>query len=257
MSRTLGLALAALVLVPVPAGAGTTRPPLGLTATPARVALAGSDQTALHVTNPGATPVVVDVARAGFSLDLRGRPRVVSGGGQRAASTWLSVRPGRFVLPPAASRSVTVASRLPRGIQPGDHDALVLLTTRPRRSGGVAVRMRIGVVVVVRAPGRVVRRLAVRGLRVRRAAGARVLELLVVNRGNVTEPLDRGRVRIVVRGRSGPVRVWPEPRDLRPRTRGLVQAPYRGRLRGWVTAHVELALQPGAPPLRRAFRIKL
>jgi hypothetical protein len=257
MSRSLVLALAALVLVPASAGAGTPRPPLGLTATPARVALAGSVQTAVRVMNPGSTPVVVDVARAGFSLDLRGRPRVVRRTGARAAASWLRVRPRRFVLHPGASRSVTVASRLPRRAEPGDHDALVLLSTRPRRTGGVAVRMRIGVVVVVRAPGRVDRRLAVRGLHVRRASGARVLELLVVNKGNVTETLERGRVRIVLRGRAGSARLRAEPRDVRPRTRGLVQAPYRGRLRGWVTAQVEIGSQSGGRPLRRAFRIKL
>ena len=42
MTRTAWLALAMLVLVPASAGAGTTRPPLALTATPARVALVGS-----------------------------------------------------------------------------------------------------------------------------------------------------------------------------------------------------------------------
>ena len=257
MSRALVLALTALVLVPASAGAGTTRPPLGLTATPARVALAGSVETAVRVMNPGSTSVVVDVARAGFALDLRGRPRVVARTGGRAAASWLTVRPGRFVLRSGASRSVTIASRLPPRVEPGDHDALVLLTTRPRRSGGVAVRMRLGVVVVVRAPGRVVRRLAVGGLRVRRAPGARVLELLVVNKGNVTETLERGCVRIVLRGRAGSVRLRPEPRDLRPRTGGLVQAAYRGRLRGWVTAHVEVAPPSGARPVRRSFRVKV
>ena len=257
MSRALVLALTALVLVPASAGAGTTRPPLGLTATPARVALAGSVETAVRVMNPGSTSIVVDVARAGFALDLRGRPRVVARTGGRAAASWLTVRPGRFVLRPRASRSVTIASRLPRRVEPGDHDALVLLTTRPRYSGGVAVRMRIGIVVVVRAPGPVFRRLAVGPLRVRRAAGARVLELFVVNRGNVTETLERGRVRMVLRGRSGTVRLRPEPRDLRPRTGGLVQAAYRGRLRGWVTAHVEVAPPSGARPVRRSFRVKV
>jgi hypothetical protein len=257
MRRAPVVALAALVLVPASAGAGTTRSPLALTATPARVALAGSVETAVRVTNPGTRSVVVDVARAGFSLDLRGRPRVVRRTGVRAAASWLTVRPGRFVLPPGASRSITVASRLPPRVEPGDHDALVLLTTRPRRAGGVAVRMRIGVVVVVRAPGRVVRRLAVRGLDVRRAAGARVLELLVVNGGNVTETLVRGRVQIVLRRRTGSARLRTEPRDLRPGTRGLVETRYRGPLRGWVTAHVEITTQPGARPVRRAFRIKL
>ena len=76
MTRTASLALAMLVLVPASAGAGTTRPPLALTATPARLALVGSGSTTIRVTNPGTSAIRVEADRAGFSLDLRGRPRV-------------------------------------------------------------------------------------------------------------------------------------------------------------------------------------
>lgn len=259
MRRAAVIALAALMLVPVPApaGAGTTRPPLGLTATPARLAIAGTGQASVRITNPGLGAVVVDVARAGFSLDLRGRPRLVARAGHRAATTWLTVRPARFVLPAGAARWVTVSSRPPRGAEPGDHDALVLLTTRPWRSAGVAVRMRIGVVVVVRAPGRVVRSVAVRGLRVRRAGRARTLELVVTNRGNVTETLDATRVRLFLQRHGARSSVRPETREVRPRTNGVVQFRYGGRLAGWVTARVRLALEPGRPSVSRTFRVKL
>jgi hypothetical protein len=257
MSRAAGLALAALVLVPASAGAGTTRPPLALTATPAHVALAGSGLATIRVTNPGLSPVVVDVARAGFSLDLRGRPKVVARGGVRAAVSWLTVRPGRLVLPAGGSRSLTVSSRLPVRTEPGDHDALVLLTTRPQRGAGVAVRMRIGVVVVVRAPGRVVRRLVLRGLRARRWRGTQILELLVVNGGNVTEALGHGRVQLSLQRGATHAPVRAEPRELRPRTRGLVQFRYRGALRGWVTARARIASQPGGPVVSRTFRVRL
>ena len=113
MSRATSLAVVTLmlVLVPAPAGAGTTRPPLGLAVTPARVALAGTGKASVRITNPGVGAVVVDVARAGFSLDLRGRPHVVARPGLRAATPWLTVRPGRFVLPAGATRWLTVASR--------------------------------------------------------------------------------------------------------------------------------------------------
>ena len=207
MRRAAALAFVALtlVLVPAPAGAGTTRPPLGLAVTPARVALAGTGKASVRVTNPGRGAVVVDVARAGFSLDLRGRPHVIPRAAPRAATPWLTVRPGRFVLPAGTSTWLTVASRLPRRVEPGDHDALVLLTTRPWRSAGVAVRMRIGVVVVVRAPGRIVRSLAIRGLRVRRVGRARTLELALANRGNVTETIDAARVRLLFRAKGRPL----------------------------------------------------
>ena len=197
----------------------------------------------------------VDAERAGFSLDLRGQPRVARSAG-RAATSWLAVRPARFVLGAGASRSLIISARLPPRVEPGDHDALVLLTTRPRSGPGVAVRMRIGVVVVVRAPGRVVRRLALGGLRARPARGARVLELWLANRGNVTETLTRGRVRVILTrgpataGLSAPARI------LRPRTSGIVELPYRGGLRGWVTARASI-VTPGQPVVRRSFRVRL
>ena len=77
------------------------------------------------------------------------RPAEDRAGGRSAErARWLTVRPSRIGLAPGASASITVAARVPRRAEPGDHDALVLLTTRPRDAGGVAVRMRVGVVVV-------------------------------------------------------------------------------------------------------------
>ena len=257
MTRTGILLLAVVVLVPASAGAGTTRPSLALTATPARVSLDGAGRSTIRVMNTGLSSVVVDVGRAGFALDLRGRPRIVPRGGTHAAQAWLSVRPGHFVLRAGGSRSLTVSSRLPARAEPGDHDALVLLTTRPHRRAGVAVRMRIGVVVVVRAPGRVVRNLAVHALRVRRVRAARILELAIVNRGNVTETLGRGRVWVSLRRGDADVRLRADPRLLRPRTRGIVQLRYHGRLRGWVAVRARIAAQPGVPVVRRTFRVRL
>jgi len=259
MSRATSLAIVALtfVLVPASAGAGTTRPPLGLTATPARVALSDAEKASVRITNPGRGAVVVDVRRAGFSLDLRGRPRIAARAGRRAATTWLTVQPGRFVLPSGATKRLTVSSRLPRRVEPGDHDALVLLTTRPWRSAGVAVRMRIGVVVVVRAPGRVVRSIAMRALRVRRAGRARTLELVLANRGNVTEAIDPARVRLSLVRNGVRASVRAESRELRPQTNGVVQFRYRGRLAGWVTARVRLTLELRRPVIARTFRVKL
>ncbi|HET6683255.1 MAG TPA: hypothetical protein VFG75_06120 [Gaiella sp.] len=257
MRRAAALGLAAVVLAPASAGASTTRPMLALTATPARVALAGSGLATVRVVNPGRGPVFVDVARAGFSLDRRGRPKIARRGGLRAATAWLAVRPRRFVLHPGASRLLTVRSRVPRRAEPGDHDALVLLTTRRRRSGGVAVRMRIGVVVVVRAPGRVIRRLALRRVHVRRGRRVRLVELVVANRGNVTETLERGQIRVELRHGGARASLRSEPRELRPRTSGVVQLHYAGRLRGWVTARAWVVGPPGANSLVRTFRIRL
>jgi hypothetical protein len=257
MRLAAAVGLAVLVLAPASAGASTVRPALALTATPARVELAGSGQAIVRVTNRGRQALAVDAGRAGFSLDLRGRPRIVRRAGARAATPWLTVRPRRFVLRAGGSRWVTVRSRLPRRVEPGDHDALVLLTTRPRRRAAVAVRMRIGIVVVVRAPGRVMRRLVLRGLRVRRARGIRILELRVANRGNVTETIDRGRIRVSLRRGSSRTSLRVEPRRLRPQTSGIVHLRYRGRLRGPLTAQVRIGVGQDGRAVSRTFRLRL
>ena len=110
---------------------------------------------------------------------------------------------------------------------------------------------------VVRAPGRVVRNLAVHALRVRRVRAARILELAIVNHGNVTETLGRGRVWVSLRRGDADVRLRADPRLLRPRTRGIVQLRYHGRLRGWVAVRARIAAQPGVPVVRRTFRVRL
>ena len=170
---------------------------------------------------------MVDVARAGFSLGLPWQPRVDYLQPPPGCDT-LAHRPAGAFRP--AGRRFDMAHRrvaLPRRVEPGDHDALILLTTRPWRSAGVAVRMRIGVVVVVRAPGRIVRSLAIRGLRVRRVGRARTLELALANGGNVTETIDAARVRLsfVRKGARSSVRA--ETRELRvpDERRGAVPLP--------------------------------
>ena len=257
MSRRAAAVLAVLSLASASADASASRPVLALTATPTRVVLAGSQRAAIALANPGKSPVVVDVGRAGFLLDRRGRPHIAPRDIPRAAVTWLSVRPAHVVVPPGTRRTLTVTSRPPRRAEPGDHDALVLLTTRPRKGPGVAVRMRIGVVVVVRAPGRVVQRIVVRRLHVRRLPRARVLELLLVNRGNITETLARGSIRVVLRNGRDHATLRAAPRELRPHTSGVVQLRVRGRLGGRATAQVVLAAGSGRPSVARTFRIRL
>ena len=257
MRRSAGAVLAVLALASASAGASASRPVLALTATPTRVTLAGAQRATLAVTNPGSRPVVVDVGRAGFVLDKRGRPHIAPRDAPRAATAWVSVRPARFLLPPGATRALTVLSRPPRRAEPGDHDALVLLTTRPRHGAGVAVRMRIGVLVVVRAPGRIVRRLAVGPVHVVRHRQARVLELLLVNRGNVTERLRRGSVRVtLVRGAMRPT-LRAGAREIRPQTSAVLPLPVRRNIRGWFTARVEVASEALRPVVVRTFRIRL
>jgi hypothetical protein len=217
-----------LALAPPSETVGAPRHPFGLSAAPARVMLTGRSSTAVRVTNTGTERVRVDVSRAGFALDLRGRPRIIRRGGSRSAARWLTLRPGRFELAPRASAALFVTSKPPRLTEPGDHDALVLLSARPRADARVTVRLRLGVVVLVRAAGRLVRRLELARLRLARRAGARVLDVVVVNRGNVTESLRRPRAVVVpARGGRPLASIVGANREVRPRTRGIVEFPLR------------------------------
>jgi hypothetical protein len=251
------VASAVAAAAPAPAataGAGAQRPVVSLSASPSRVELAGRSAVTVALRNVGTAPVVVEAAPEGLVVDVRGRPRI---GGARSvrpsAAAWITVRPRRVSLRAGGSARLELRSRPPRRAEPGDHHAALLLSTLPVQRGRVGVRMRLGVRVVVRVPGRIVRRLAVRGVRVRRARGGRYLDVALANLGNVTERLDRGRVAVTLLARGRVLaRLRTAPRELLPRTRGLAIARYAGRRRGLVVARVEVR---GAG--RRAFRIRL
>jgi hypothetical protein len=102
-------------------------------------------------------------------------------------------------------------------------------------------------------------RLEVRSLRVRRGRAVDLLELSVVNRGNVTEQLARERVRVALRRRGRVIaRLRAGPREVFPRSLATETFRYRGPLRGPATALVEVVRPAnGVPILRRTFRIRL
>lgn len=231
--------------------------PASLAASPARVTLTGAESRTIRVTNRGGSAARIGATPAGFALDLRGRPRIVPR--TDVAASRLAVQPRRLTLQPGETAALIVSAALPRGVRPGDHPALVLLTTQARAGAGVAVRMQIGIVVIVRAPGAITHRLDIQGLLVRRAGKRAVLELSILNRGNVTERLTRGRVRVsLLRHGRVVASVQPAAREVLPRTAASEAFGYRGRLRGWVTAVVEIAGPGGGlQTLRRTYRIRL
>ena len=246
------LAVAACLHAPALAGAWAgfahplVRPPVSLVASPARVSMVGAARQAVTVTSFGRQPVVVEVARAGYALDLRGRPRVA-----RSRSSWISVRPRRARIVPGGRTTFVVASAPPRRAEPGDHSELVLLVTRPLRAAALSVRMRLGVIVVVRVRGRVVRRLTPVRLRVRRRGSTRHLELLLRNRGNVTEAVDTGCLTLGVRRRGRVVHLRPVARTLLPHTRGLAEFRYPKGWHGRAVVRIERRRRCPGLALRR------
>jgi hypothetical protein len=250
------VALLAL-LVPASAGASPARPVVALTASPTHLTLAGRERRALLVANPGATAIVVSASAAGFTLGLRGRPHVDGGASARRVASWLVVHPSRIVLAPGAGTEVLITAAPSRTATPGDHAALVLLTTRAPPGAAVPVRMRVGVTVVVRVPGKVVHRLALRSLRVLRGTRGRVFRVVIANRGNVVEWLRRGRLEIVLlAGTRRVAELLSSPREILPGAAGVFDLPYRGSVRRPLTARVSLArARDGKTTVRRAFRV--
>ena len=226
---------------------------IGLSASPLRLTLRGASAAAITVRNPGRRPLLVDVSRAGFARSLHGKPRVRPA---RGTAAWLRLRPRRVRIGPGAKATLHVVARPSRRASPGDHPALVLLTTRPLGVRRVRVRLRVGVIVVLHVRGRIVRRLDARGLTVRRAGARRLLELLLVNRGNVTERLGGDRLRLVLRRHGRTLATLrPRRRELLPRSAGIAEFAYRGHVRGNVLARIEL--QPRVSGRRRSFHVRL
>jgi hypothetical protein len=238
---------AVLVLAPAPSaqGAGGDRPRVALSVSPAQIAVAAPGSRKINVRNTGSERVVVVVARRAVARDTAGK-------------TSLQILPGRLVLPSGKSAVLTLRVRLRRGSEPGDHQALVLLTTVPLRRNQVGLQVRLGVRVKVRVPGRIVSHLVLGGLRVHRTRRARFVFVSVANRGNVTVQL-RGNLTasLLRRGRQVARLSLPGPRALVPGARVILALRYGGRLRGRVTAVVRVRLGPGVRTVERRYRIRL
>jgi hypothetical protein len=266
LRSALRLLAPALLFVSVPASASagadtktpSATPAASLSVSPSRVQLVPGAHGTLRVTNAGTRAVVVVAGPAGYALDLRGRPQIVGRGRSNGAAGWLTLRPSRLVLAPGATAPVVVTAAAPRRVPPGDHPALVLLEARPAGLARVAVALRLGVVVDIRAAGVVVRRIDIRAVRARRAGSVRTLEVVLRNRGNVSELVTPRRLSVVVRRRGRVIATLrPASQTLLPRTSGLVDLRYRGKVRGPVTAFATLAAANGRGPESRRFVLRL
>jgi hypothetical protein len=206
-------------------------PPVALAVSPARLALAAGETRELRIANRGGTAAVVTVTTAGYTHALRGRIVILP------RSSAATVLPRHVVVPARGSVSLTVRGQPGT---PGDHPSLVLLATQ-RSAGDIAVRVRVGVLVLVRSPGRVLHRVALERLE---TAGGR-LRLWLRNRGNVAEPL---RIHVVVAGR-----VLRDSLQLLPRSRALAEL-RAGLVHG--TAPVSIRVRYGGGVLRRTARLR-
>jgi hypothetical protein len=230
---------------------GQPRPVVAISATPARLSLAADRETVVTLRNFGSSRVALDAGAGGLAVDVRGRPRLVPRA-SRSAASWLVVAPRRLSLAAGASAAVRIRAQVPARAAPGDHTGVVVFGTRAAQQGRIGVRMRVGVRVTVRVPGTIVRRLVVRGLRPRARRGRhRVLDLALENRGNVSEPLARGAVRVVLVRRGRAVERLPcSRRELLPRSHAVFSV--TSRVRGAVLARVEVRGRPA-----RTFRLRL
>lgn len=213
---------------------GAPAPPRpALTAAPGRVVLDGAAKGKVRVASLRGVELV-DVALAPYALDLRGQPRL---SGAPRAPRWVSARPARLRVGPKGA-VVTLAATPPRGAPPGDRPFALVLTTRTSGGSSVAVRVRIGVLVIAHVPGRIARRLVIGPLR---AGRARTLQLTIRNTGNVVERLAPGGLVLALLRRGRLVtRLRPPPRDLLPHSRALVVARVPRLFHGAATVRVTL-----------------
>jgi hypothetical protein len=83
-----------------------------------------------------------------------------------------------------------------------------------------------------------------------------VLRVVVANRGNVVEWLRRGRIEIELRvGRRRVAELRSGAREILPGSTAIFELPYRGRVRGRLTALVSVAGR--RETLRRSYRVRL
>jgi hypothetical protein len=205
---------------------------ISLAVGPARATLIAPAAKALDVSNTGTAGIVVGV--------------------ENARTPWLQIRPRRLVLAPGSHRRLTVRARTDTRAGPGDHELMLMLVARPLQHARITVRLRVGVRLRVRMPGRLERHIVVRGVRARKTGHGRVLLVALANAGNVTEPL-RGRLTVTLlrHGRLLSRLRYSGSREVFPGARAVVSLPYRGGVRGAVDAVVR------AGRVQRRYRLRL
>jgi hypothetical protein len=237
------------------ASPGAAAPRTALSVSPAHVAFEAGGRAALHVETGAGRRLLLRASVAGLALDRRGKPRIAT---KRDAAPWLSVSPSTIAVGRAGA-TLVIASRRQPSSRAGEHSAVVLLTATTPSAKGVAIELRVGVVVTVRVKGRLVHRIEVTAARLRRRPPrrGRLIELTLANRGNVIEWIGGSRLRITLL-RRGRVIAHLETgrRKVLPHTAAVVVVRYRGRSHGPATIRVVLP-RPGGRTAVRSFPLRL
>jgi hypothetical protein len=250
------IAAVTLAAVALSAASGSAPARLALSVSPAHLSLAAGGRATIHVRVVPGGRLLLRTGIAGLALDARGRPQIVD---RRDAAAWLTVQP-RTISAGRGSATFVVTSRRPAGARPGDHTAIVLLTATAPGGKGIAVGMRVGLVVTVHAGGRVVRRLgvvALRSLPLKPPRRGRLVSLTVANRGDVIESIG-GRALELALVRHGHVlvRFRAARRKLLPRTQTIVTFRVPPRIHGDVVALVSVT-RPGGRTAARRFPLRM
>jgi len=230
------------------APAASAAPTLSLSVSPGRLIIPGAGQATLQVTNTSDDAATVDVRLADYVFTPLGTaildPKLPPA---RSAKRWLTPSVTSLSLAGHQTTQVNLAAKPPHNATPGDHQAVLLFTTSGQGTGQVQVRTQIGVGVLVRVGGALRRDLLVHRLTVHRGGDVRSVRLGVSNRGNVDERLLQGQVRVELK-RNGKTfaTLTSRPRSILPGTSGIIAFPYRGSVRGNVTAVARLTPTPAA-----------
>jgi hypothetical protein len=235
----------ALIAAALSAASGTAPARLALSVSPTHLAVQAGGRATIRVAPVPGGRLVLRTGVVGLTLDRRGRPQIVRA---RDAAAWLTVRP-RTVAAGRAGTAFVVTSRRAPGARPGDHTAIVLVTALAPTGNGIAVGMRVGLVVTVRVPGPSLRRVEVVAARAR--PGGRLIDVTVANRGGRIESIGGAQlaVTLIRRGRViGRFRVARRP--LLPHTRAVFTIRCR-TVRGALVAQVAIVRPDGRTAARR------
>jgi hypothetical protein len=140
-----------------PPGVSASRPgTFSLAISPTRLVLGpgdlGTTQT-IQVFNGGTAPMPVVVQKQNFTSNRTGA-LLFQKLAPYSASSWVTVRPSRFVVPAGGSTTVRATVAIPSRPEPGDHQlALTFLVPAGQTTANVRINRGIGMPVFITVPG--------------------------------------------------------------------------------------------------------